>query len=104
MPKLTHIETSKAAFHSLLILKVYSLHEHKISSVLPPYHCQFGALALATAAIGGSIYSSQVYNIIIYPSRWSIDLDFLRQVEMIRRSGICSIRHRPQEVPTLLAL
>ena len=57
MLKLIPIKVQRGAFRSILVLKVYSVHAHKILPVIHRYRSQTGALALATAAVCGSIYS-----------------------------------------------
>jgi len=53
MLKLIPIKVQQGAFHSILMLKVYSMHAHKILPVIHHYCSQTGALALATAAVCG---------------------------------------------------
>lgn len=96
MLELTPIKVSQGAFRSILMLKVYSVHAYKILPVTHRYRSQIGALALATAAVCGSIYSSQVHNRIIHPSRSNMDLDCFRRDEMIGQKKMHRILYRPQ--------
>ena len=59
----------EGAFLSTLVLKVYSVHADKISLVDHRYHCQIGGLALAAAAVCGSVYSQPVHDRLIQSSR-----------------------------------
>lgn len=61
MLKLTlSIETSQGAFRSPLVLQVYAVHANQILSVDHRCRAQIGALALAAAAVCGSVYLLQV--------------------------------------------